>query len=685
MRVRLFSLPGVDPAENNKVSMLLVQSLFLGIFIGAFDISAHSLFLAIFDEKVLAKGYIASGFSGIILLTLYFIFQGRMNFRSFAVLNLLTISIITLILWISIVLSPDRWMIFLMFIMFGPLNIIAVVGFRTTIGHLLTLIKDRKLFAVSDTALIIGIVIGCLTIPVLLSMNFKLHNFLLVSALSVGIAAAVQVIIGSRLNLAGISPIAGTLSYKRSLSVLKVFRKDQYARILGVFIIISVVSALFVQYSFLSVTRTHFPAGEDMAGFLGILTGSIMILTLLGKLILFPYLLKNYGLRICLTVSPMLLAVFTAMAIISGMMMGYTTETASGFMIFFFLLALLRFLSKSMEDSVEFPSMKVLCQTFEEKSRFEVQTVMDSTVREIAVFLAGLILAGVGLLSFVSIIHFSWVLFIILMLWLLIAFKLYAEYRKQLRRGLDSLKAERESTEGNVENILFSNRFFGERAFHSDYFNLISGNYSLFEKMNNRFYFKKIIDQTVLKHDISLFPLIKKMASGKMDDEIRKQSAGIVKNISDIASGWKQEDDRTIPAKRILSETRMPQTTEILRLLGDKSIESKRLAIYMIGKFGLSDMLPEVCECFNIQGLETDVAKVLASFGSRAEAELIRFYLVSSGNINTGKTILRLLAKLPSVEAAAFMFSRLWSNSRQLKEVALSCLIESGFQAFCGG
>ena len=94
----------------------------------------------------------------------------------------------------------------------------------------------------------------------------------------------------------------------------------------------------------------------------------------------------------------------------------------------------------------------------------------------------------------------------------------------------------------------------------------------------------------------------------------------------------------------------------------------------------MADMLPEVSECLNIPGLEADTAAVLSSFGNGAEEELIRFYLVSSGNINASKTILRLLSRLPLNEGIGFLFSRLWSNSRQLKEVALKCLINCRFK-----
>jgi ATP:ADP antiporter, AAA family len=680
MRDSLFSLRGIESGEKYMVSMLLGQALFLGIFIGAFDISAHSLFLAIFDEKMLAKGYIASGLSGILLLSGYFFLQARKKFRNFGFINLIAVSAITLFLWISLVNSHSKWVVFLVFILLGPLNILSVIGLRTSARVIFAQLKGKRLFATVDISLIVGIIISCFAIPLLISVNFELHNVLFLSAVSVFISALFQGIAGERLLNSGGIAYNHPNGFKSTVSVLNIFREDKYTRMSGVFIVLSVISAFFIQYSFLAVTRERFPAGEDIAVFLGIFTGCIMIFTLLGKLLLFSYLLKNYGLKICLTISPVLLAVFTAIAIGFGMVLGYTMETARGFMIFFILLALIRFLSKSIDDSIESPSFKLLYQSIDEKLRFGVQSVMDSVVKEAAAFLAGLILAGIGILSFVKLIHFSWILLIILFVWLFAAFKLYSEYRKNLKKGLESLKSENIIPEVIKEPVIFKSRFYGERAFHLDYFNLISGDLSLFDKIDNRFYFKKIIDQTISKQDISLIPIIKRMAGLHFDEELRHQSADILKNLDMLSSGWKREDEKLNSAKKVLAETRMPQTTEILRLLRDKSPESKRLAIYMIGKFRLSDMLPEVSECMNIPGLENDTAAVLSAFGSSAEEELIRFYLVSSGNINASKTILRLLSRLPLNEATGFLFSRLWSNSRQLKEVALKCLINCRFK-----
>jgi hypothetical protein len=130
---------------------------------------------------------------------------------------------------------------------------------------------------------------------------------------------------------------------------------------------------------------------------------------------------------------------------------------------------------------------------------------------------------------------------------------------------------------------------------------------------------------------------------------------------------------------KTLAGARMPQTTEILRLLRDNSIESKRLAILMIGKFRLTDLLSVVCECLNTPGLSIDASAVLRSFGPLAEDELVRYYLIKSGNIRLNKTVLHLLGRTCSKETKGFLFSRLSANSRIIKETAAKCLIDCNF------
>jgi len=681
MRDKFFALPGIETGEKSTVSMLLTQSVFLGIFFGAFDITAHSLLLSIFDEKMLARGYVVSGITGILLISLYSWFQKRLQFRNFAIINLFVVTALTLFLWSSLILYPVKWMILIVFIMLGPLNLMALLGFWGTTDRLFTFKQGRRMFRLVDAGLIIGIIIISYAIPVLLSFKFKLDNFLLVSASSVFVATIIQIRIGVRLRLVDkdVEQYPGRSKEKKFL--FTVIRKDPYIRIISIFLVLSVLSAFFVQYLFMAVTREQYPAAENMARFFGFFTGSAMIFILFFKLVISTHVLHNYGLRTYLIISPVLVAVFTAIAIVIGLLIGYTPESTSGFLIFFLLLVFSKLFSKFLKNSVESPPFKVIYQTIDEKVKHSLQPGIVGTINEIATFSSGLILTFLGVFSFIKLIHFSLLLFLITIIMVYVAFRLYAGYRKAIRRETE--KADRAGSENNILNKpdIFKNRFSAYVNFRSDYFSLITGDYSVLDNIRNKWYFEKIIDHAHFKKDINLLPVLKKVAiSSGLDDAVRQHSIEVVGILEKHSTSLKSEDEKIDAAKKILSGTRRPQTTMILRLFRDNSIESKRLAIYLIGKFKLSDLLSEVCECLNIPGLEIDAYSVLRSFGKDAEEELLKIYLITSGNVNTSKTILRLLGKIGTKESIGFLFSRLRSNSRQLKEVTVKCLIDCGFK-----
>jgi AAA family ATP:ADP antiporter len=687
MKERLFQLLGIEHGEESMVSMLLTQSVFLGVFYGAFDISAHSLFLSIFDEKGMARAYVVSGFAGIILTGMYTWLQARVRFKNFSTTNLIFVTILTLLLWIAMLLSGSKWVIFLVFVMLGPLNILAMLGFWGTTGRLFSLRQGKRLFGLVDAGLIIGIIVSCYAIPLLLALKFPSHNILLISTGSILIAAVIQILIGNKFTFSA----EKSEKKEKKKTGLSMFREDSYIRIMGIFIALSVVTAFFVQYSFMAVTREQYPAEEDMARFLGLFTGSMMIFTLLIKVLAFSYIIRNYGLKTCLAITPFLVAGFTAIAIVVGMLMGYTPSAPSGFIIFFLLLALSRLFSKSLKDSIESPSFKVIYQTVDEKIRYEVQSGIDGTINEIAALSSGLLLAGLGALSFVKLIHFSWVLFGLIILWIVFALRLYLEYRKSIRKSLEAVSTEdRDSLNRGTVNSL-KNRPAGIMQFRSEYYNIITGDYSSIDNTDNNWFLLSIIEHAGTKQDLNLLPVLKKIIGKSEVNEVLKHKAAEIIDQIEISKGDYKKLDKTLPllvedekiinARKIIAGQRLPQTTEILRLLRENNPESKRYAIYMIGKFRLKDMLSEVCECLSIPGLETDATIVIASFGTEASDELHRLYLSSSGNINTSRAILRLLGKSQTKENAAFIFARLWSNSRQIKEIALKCLTDIGYRA----
>ena len=235
------------------------------------------------------------------------------------------------------------------------------------------------------------------------------------------------------------------------------------------------------------------------------------------------------------------------------------------------------------------------------------------------------------------------------------------------------------------------NKFSGKRLFRLNFYNLVTGNFSVLTNITNKWFLEQIIEYSHSKHDINLLPALKKIAAdSNLDESIRQRASEIHEIIqeqdntgitTERQSGIKSEEEKFINARKALAGQRFPQTTEILRLLRDKSPELKRLALYIIGKFRVTDMAQEVCGCLNIPGIDTDACIVLQTLGSEISNDLRRFYLSSSGNISTSKAILRILGKIGSEENTGFLLSMVWSNSRQIKETALKCLVECGFKA----
>jgi len=679
MRDKLCTLLGIESGEESRVSMLLTQSVFLGIFIGAFDISAHSMLLSTFDEKILARGYVVSGFAGLIITALFNRFQLIIKFKNFADISLSVMTAITLILWTVIAFFPADITVFILFILFGPVNIITLLCLRGTAERLFALKRGKRLFPLTDIALIIGIIVISFVIPVLISLKLHTYNILLTAVIFVFAATIIQFVLGTKFSLPVTETIHPHVGTEKGKNLLDVFYKDGSIRIIGAYAALSVVVAFFIQYSFMAVTRQQYPAAEEMASFLGLFTGSTLILILVLKRFGFEYFLNKYGMRTCILISPAIIAVLIAIAAAIGLLSGINPAITSGFVLFFMFLSVSRLLSRSLREAVESPSLNIICYSLEQNLRPRLITIIESSFNEIMVILSGLILTCLGFLGFFRLLHFTILLFVISLLWLFVGLKLYREYRKFLTDDKEKSLNTVPEKNGSINHDSFGNRLSADLNFRRDYFNLLTGDFSVLDQISNPWYYRKIIDYANTNKDINLLPVLKRTAiNNNLDEEIRKNASDVAVFLQ-IPATLKSEDEKISEALRVLSGLRKPQTTEILRLLYNNSVESKRLAIYMIGKFKLSDLLSEVCDCLHIPGLMLDAYEVLKAFGQDAEGQLIRYYVISSGNTGLCRIILRLLANTSSADTISFIFSRLWSNSRQLKELTVQLLINCKF------
>ncbi len=156
------------------------------------------------------------------------------------------------------------------------------------------------------------------------------------------------------------------------------------------------------------------------------------------------------------------------------------------------------------------------------------------------------------------------------------------------------------------------NKFSGKTLFRLKLYYLVTGDLSVLDIISNKWFFEELFDYSRLTADVNLLPALKKIAgSAKYDESLRQRASEIAETIEDksvkkknISASATEKDDsaRAENALKILAGTRSPQTTEVLRLLRDKSTDFKRLALFLIGKFKMTDMIQEACECLSING-----------------------------------------------------------------------------------
>lgn len=673
---------GVEREERGLISILLVQSVFLGVFYGVFNITAHSLFLARFDEVLMARAYIVSGLVGIALTWLYTKFQSKMRFHHFAVLNLFVVLLITVSLWFMISIDSSNWVIFAIFILLGPLNLLALLGFYGTSGRLFTLRQGKRLFGIVDTGIVVGVIISSFSIPALLSINISTSNILLISAISILIALFIQIVIGRRYEQVRVK------ADKEDRASLKIFREDSYVRSMGMFIAFSVVVAFFIQYSFMAVTRARYPLQEDMASFLGLFEGSMMVFTLLIKTFIFSYLIKHHGLKVTLAVGPVLIGIFVVIAVVIGSIMGYQPESG-GFMIFFLILAVGRLFSKAMKDSLETPAFKVLYQTISEKVRYSVQSAIDGTINEIAALVSGLILTGLGALSFVKLIHFSWVLSALIAIWVYTAIKLYKEYRKSVSKSIEDEELEDKDARKEVQLLSLSGTAF---ALHNTYFDFIGAGEIAEKVASHEGLMNNLIGYAKRNHKGDMLPLLKEISQKNLTKERATEIDSLISSLSEeyklkefvnskIGASIDKVLDKEVYVQAVYAIDKEPVVTDLIKILRDKNPAVRREAIFIVGRQKVADLLPEVCDSLALKTVSREAYSVLHSFGKDASEPLMAHYFRSAGNTYVRLLIIRLFGEIGGSDATEFLFDRLWSVHRDLRLEALNGLLSSNYIA----
>lgn len=454
--MKIYEALNIRRDEVLPVSLFIFQSVFLGTFLGAFDVGANTLFLKAFESSMISKAFAVSGLIGICLTSLYSYFQGRVIFSRLSAFNLFGVFLITFLLRFGYYFTDSKWLAFGLFVMMGPLNIVALVGFWGTVSRIFDLRQGKRIFGIIDTGQVMGVILSSWAVPFLVANGFKTINLLYISAISIFISFIIQIFIGSFFPSHLKAKITKEQKESRFIDTMKI----PYVRTMAIFVVLSMLVAFFVHFLFLAVAKSRFENADELAKFLGGLMGTLTFVSILIKTFVYGTLMKNYGLKVTLLISPVIMAFLTISAAIVGSFFGFTIESAS-FTFFFLLISLSKLFQQALKNSVESPSLKMIYQSLDPSIRYEVQARVDGTVNETAALASGIILTIFSLISFFTLIHYTYVLFLIIGVWAVITIYLYKGYRKTLqltllrtvRRESKAKKTSINNTEYSIEKI----------------------------------------------------------------------------------------------------------------------------------------------------------------------------------------------------------------------------------------
>lgn len=429
---------GVHKGEEAPVLLLLGNGFFMGIFIATYYTGANTLFLNSFDDSYLSKAFIASGILGVLSTYLFSRFQSIVSFSTLIVVNLVVIAIAICGLRIGYEFTDSKWLIFLIFILNVPLSALALLGFWGVVARLFNLRQAKRIIGSIDTGQLSAIILSFYATPILTRYIPETINFFIISAVSIIISLGFLIAIVARFKL-------NTLyekDKKREIRLkikFKVLIKNEYVRLISLFLIFSMVAYVFVDYSFLSVTKVKYPDEVDLANFLGVFNGTIMIMSFLMQTFVNEKLIAMYGLKTSLLVLPVLLGILTLISALVGTFLGYSLETGT-FLFFFLFITLSKLFNTSLRESLENPTIKLFFLPLDGITRFDIQTKVEGVINQFSVLIAGGIIFLLGLFHFFKIIHYSYFLLIIIAGWIYVTGKIYLEYKNTLKEKLEEQK-----------------------------------------------------------------------------------------------------------------------------------------------------------------------------------------------------------------------------------------------------
>lgn len=436
---------------------MLTTGFFMGVFIATYQVTADSLFLNRLGDQ-LNKAFLIAGGLGILTTAIFSFFQDWIKFTTLTLSSVLLTFAFTLTAYLMLHFAPVGWhdtCIFALYCMSGPITAILLLNFWGLFGRLFNFRQSKRIVGWIDTGQLIAAILATLiVIPFTSGIVDDTSNYLLLCCISIFIVSILLIRISASFTISKNDPREFGPVVRQETKVHRISR-DPFIRSMGFFLLISMVTLMFTQFSFQEIVRVQYPDERELTTFNSFFTGAVYGLSLIMQTFVNNRVISGYGLRIAMFIVPIVVGIFALGSLVAGGVFGYDkVASGSAYIYFFVFVALTRLFSWTLRDSLENPVFKLLFIPLDSRSRFSIQSKVEGLMNESSRFIAGIFIFSFAFIPFFEVIHIQALLIVLVALYIIFINKLYHGYRGKIREKLESTDDEQTKLERGFTQVI---------------------------------------------------------------------------------------------------------------------------------------------------------------------------------------------------------------------------------------
>lgn len=660
----------IDDLPKWLLTRLFLMAVCLGVFNALFFITAFSEFLGQHDLTFYPEIIAGSGIIGVLLFNFYkYLFKKYLPTKSVYIFySAFAFVILSAEFLPHLSSSISRSMILLGFWM--PITIISEHIFFKITENIPVVKEHQNLKRYLEFGLILGCVLMSLIMMALSAFQIKIPFTI------VGISCLVFVILDYTFlarKLEYIEEVKEEDMVDSLISLLSEIPLKKTVFTVVVFTTLSILTYVFVEYTFLSALDKIYSDENHLRQFIGFFLAAIMVVNFLFKLFVYQNLIKTFKINKALQLSPLFM-VLMLLAINTLLIMPQYNDITNPYSLVFLCIVFCRFFSYLLRESFEFFSLKLFYSAIETNIHRKVSGFINQLLNFWAFIFAGLLLLLFNSLEIKSLSGILVVSIGFAFVWLIVSMELSKNYTITISNIIKKLTSEFRNNDQEKAKILKDRIMVTTNLSGMRYLLNYQRNY----QPNN---FQKTIelipDNLQSKLGISDYDLdtlsIPQISYYDSDESIK------INNLELLAVSTKIKD--RIRSIKMIESSRDPKYYSILKmLLRDPDDEVKRNAIGCAAINHNSGIIAELLEYIDHEDFSDLVIDVLVTIGNDSVEPLISLFQRSDLGAKTLGKIIRIIGRISSEKSQQFLFEKLIFPNKWIVLEVVNSLNEEKFK-----